>query len=59
MAHLECDLDDLLVVWDYVRGKRKAFLVAFHPETHEVVSQEPISTKVAEILIKHGMASGT
>lgn len=53
MAHVVKDLDDVMVKWVY----EKAYLVSIDPETGEVTSL-PISKKVAEFLIDHGMSSG-
>lgn len=60
MAHQVKDLEDLQIQiqWQWKGQKKKAVLNSFDPQTRETKSY-PVSTKIAEVLIKHGMSSGS
>lgn len=49
--------EDLFVYWSCEQpGKREATLFSVHPETGKI-SSEPISDKVAAMLVEHGIVS--
>lgn len=58
MAHLVKDLEDIQVQWTYKDGGRSAELISIDPETGDIESVK-ISTKAAEMLVEHGMSSGS
>ncbi len=58
MAHLVKDMNDLHIQWHYAE-KKYATLQSLDPDTNEILEDVPISIKVAELLIEHGVDSGS
>lgn len=52
------DFNDLQIQWVWNKKKQKAVLNSTNPKTGEVKSYS-ITKKIAEILVKHGMSSGS